>query len=345
MTGKLTDRPKRVSLKDLARELNVSVTAVSRALHDSPEISIELRTRVHELANRWNYRPNPFAQSLRKGAPKLIGVVVPSMNSHYHSSVIAGLEDEARKAGYSVICANSHESSADESVCIENLMAMHVDGIVVCLSQETTDYTKFEELLEANVPVVLFARTCLQDRISSVVSEDTIASSQATHHLLEQGCRRIGFIGGPNHLDMVRRRKHGFIEALHDARIKVEPSFFKCGRLDRPTAYEAARQLIAEQHVDAIFAINYDSLYGALDAIREAGLSVPADIALIGFVDDPDVSYLTPAVSSIVDMSYDIGTHCCQILLKHIGGSQVVYHEVLPMRINIRQSSLHGRQL
>jgi len=333
------DRPKNVSLKDIAKALNISIASVSRALHDSPEVGQDLRERVKYLAEKWNYRPNPFAQSLRKGAPKIIGVVSPSMNSHFHSSVIAGVEDEARKSGYSVICANSHENSQDEATCIDNLMAMHVDGIIVCLSQETTEYSKYEELAENNVPTVLYARTCLNDRLSSVISNDIIASEQATRHLIQQGCRRIGFIGGPNHLDMVKRRKHGFIEALHEAKIEVNPQLFKCATLSRDTAYRSTLQLIEQQHVDAIMAINYDCVYGAIDAIREKRLSIPRDIALIGFVDAPDVRYLTPPISSIVDESYRMGQRSCQILMQHIAGDRTIFHEVLSMQINIRKSS------
>lgn len=327
-------------LKDIAKALGVSVSSVSRALHDSPEVGVELRKKVKCLAEEWNYRPNPFAQSLRKGSPKIIGVVVPSMSSHFHSSVIAGLEDEARKSGYSVICANSHENYHDEVTCIDNLLGMHVDGIIICLSQETKEYSKFEELADNNMPTVLYARTCLNTRISSVISNDIIASKQATLHLIQQGCRRIGFIGGPNYLDMVKRRKHGFIEALHEAKFKVNPKFFKCEMLSRETAYTSTKQLIEQMQVDAIMAINYDCVYGAIDAIREKGLSIPEDIALIGFVDTPDVSYLTPSISSIADESYYMGQRLCQILLHHICGDRRIIHEVVPMQINIRKSSM-----
>jgi DNA-binding LacI/PurR family transcriptional regulator len=334
------DRPKKASLKDIAKALGVSVASVSRALHDSDEVGLELREKVKCLAEKWNYRPNPFAQSLRKGSPKIIGVVVPSMSSHFHSSVIAGLEDEARKSGYSVICANSHENRYDEITCIDNLLGMHVDGIIICLSQETKEYGKFEELADSNMPTVLYARTCLNDRLSSVISDDIIASKQATLHLIQQGCCRIGFIGGPNHLDMVKRRKHGFIEALHEAKLRVNPKFFKCAMLTREIAYISTKQLIEQMQVDAIMAINYDCVYGAIDAIREKGLSIPEDIALIGFVDTPDVRYLTPPISSIADKSFYMGQRLCQILLRHIGGDKKILHEVLPMQINIRKSSM-----
>lgn len=328
-----------VSLKDLAHELEVSVSTVSRALHDSPEIGRELKQKITELARLRGYRPNPFARSLRKGAPKIIGVITPKMNSHYHSSVIAGIEDEAQKQGYSIICTNSHENPDDETRCINDLLAMHVDGIICSLTQDTSEYSNFEQLKTLNVPLVFYARTCLQDMFSSVVSNDIIASQQACEHLIKQGCRRIGFVVGPNHLDMVKRRKHGFIEALHEANMPVEPNLFKCHKLERETAHQSALDLIRNEHVDALLAINYDTLYGCLSAIRECHKRIPQDIALMGFVDDPDVSYLTPPVTSVVDHSYEIGIRSCQLLLKQITGDKKIHHEILPMQINIRKSS------
>lgn len=332
-------KQKRVSLKDIAEELNVSVASVSRALNDSPQIGKELKKKVLELAQDKNYRPNPFAQRLRKGGPMVIGVVTPSMNSHYHSSVIAGIEDLARKSGYSIICANSHENPAYERQIIENFIEMHVDGIICCISQDTTDYCKFEELLQMNVPTVFYARTILPEKFSSVVSNDQIASRQAGEHLIKQGCKRIGFIGGPAHLDMVKRRKKGLIEALHEAHMEVKPELFKNGQLNRETAYASAVSLIRDQHVDAILGINYDCVYGAIDALRQNKLRIPQDVALIGFVDDPDVRYLTPSISSIVDSSKKIGEECCSLILKQIAGDTVVRHVVLPMDIFIRESS------
>ena len=195
----------RTSLKDLARELGVSIATVSRALRNSPEIGKEMQQRVKDLAKKLNYRPNPFAQSLRREAPKIIGVVVPNLVTHYYAAVLDGIEDEARRAGYSVISANSHESYEDEEHAVDNFISMHVEGIVACLAQNTTDYHHFEEIAEMGIPLVFFGRTCLTDRFSSVTANGDEAAQQATQHLIDTGSRRIAFIGGPNHLDMVRR--------------------------------------------------------------------------------------------------------------------------------------------
>ncbi|MGN1229941.1 MAG: LacI family DNA-binding transcriptional regulator, partial [Prevotella sp.] len=142
----------RTSLKDLAKELGVSIATVSRALRNSPEIGQEMQEKVKDLAKKLNYRPNPFARSLRHEAPKIIGVVVPNLVTHFYSAVLDGIEDEASKAGYSIISANSHEDFMIEARAIDNFISMHVEGIVACLAQDTTDYSHFEEIAEMGIP-------------------------------------------------------------------------------------------------------------------------------------------------------------------------------------------------
>ena len=213
---------KRISLKDLACELGVSIATVSRALRNSPEIGQEMQMKVKELARRLNYRPNPFAQSLRKEGPRIVGVVVPNLVTHYYASVLDGIEDEARKVGYSVISANTHENCEDEVRAIENFINLHVEGIIACLSQNTVDYSHFEKVAKMGIPLVFFGRTCLPNLFSCVTANDDVAAQEATQHLLDTGSRRVAFIGGPNHLDAVKRRKHGYLEALRENRIPIE---------------------------------------------------------------------------------------------------------------------------
>ena len=156
-------RQHRISLKDLATRLGVSIATVSRALRNSHEVSDELRERVQKLAKELNYRPNPFAQSLRSEAPKVIGVVVPNLVAHYYSAVLDGIEDYASQEGYSVIAINSHESYIKEEKAIDNFINMHVEGIIACLSQDTVDYSHFEGVHKMGIQLVFFARTCLPE--------------------------------------------------------------------------------------------------------------------------------------------------------------------------------------
>lgn len=330
----------RTSLKDLAKELGVSIATVSRALRNSPEIGLEMQTKVKELAKRLNYRPNPFAQSLRKEAPRVIGVVVPNLVTHYYAAVLDGIEDEARKAGYSVIGANTHEQSEKEVKAIDNFIRLHVEGIIACLSQNTTDYSHFEEISQMGIPLVFFGRTCLPEKFSCVTANGDEAAQEATQHLIDTGSRRIAFIGGPNHLDMVKRRKHGYLEALRENKIPIDRELVVCEKIDYDWALEATTTLLQkENRPDAILAFNDIITFAAFTAIKNLGLRIPDDVALIGFTDDVHAQYVTPRMSAIEDQSQEMGKVACQLLLKNIGGDTKIYKKTVPQRVVIRETS------
>ena len=331
---------RRISLKDLARELGVSIATVSRALRNSPEIGTEMQQRVKELARQLNYRPNPFAQSLRKEAPRIIGVVVPNLVTHYYASVLDGIEEEAAEEGYSVIGANSHEDVEAETRAIDNFIGMHVEGIVACLAQTTTDYAHFEELSEMGIPLVFFGRTCLAEKFSSVKANGDEAAQLATEHLISTGCRRIAFVGGPNHLDMVRRRKHGYLEALREARIPIDRNLVACGSIDYKLAMERTKEMLLQpERPDAILAFNDIITFAALTAIRTVGLRVPEDVSLIGFTDDAHVQYVTPRLTAIEDQSKLMGRTACRLLLDNISGNHKICHKIVPQKLVIREST------
>ena len=331
---------RRISLKDLALELGVSIATVSRALRSSPEIGQEMQERVKALAKKLNYRPNPFAQSLRKEAPRVIGVVIPNLVSHYYASVLDGIEDEAAKSGYSVISANTHEQSEAEVRVIDNFIGLHVEGIVACLSQNTTDYSHFEEISQMDIPLVFFGRTCLPEKFSSVTANGDVAAQEATQHLIDTGSRRIAFIGGPNHLDMVRRRKHGYLEALRENRIPIDRNLVVCERIDYDWALDATIRLLqSENRPDAILAFNDIITYAAFDAIKSVGLRIPQDVSIIGFTEGDSAAFVTPKLSAIMDQAHEQGQRAAQLLMKAIKGDRNVYKEVVPMILKIRESS------
>ena len=333
-------KQRRTSLKDLASELGVSIATVSRALRNSPEIGREMQQKVKDLAKKLNYRPNPFAQSLRKEAPKVIGVVVPNLVTHYYAAVLDGIEDEASRAGYSVISANSHESFEDERQAIDNFTGLHVEGIIACLAQTTTDYSHFEEISDMGIPLVFFGRTCLTDRFSSVTANGDEAAQMATQHLIDTGSRRIAFIGGPNHLDMVRRRKHGYLEALRENKMDIDRDLVVCDKIDYEVALHAVEKLLdRENRPDAILAFNDIITFAAFTAIKNKGLNIPEEVALIGFTDDVHAAYVTPRMSAIEDQSREMGITACQLLLKSIGGDPKVYKEIVPQQLVIRETS------
>lgn len=333
-------KQRRTSLKDLADKLGVSIATVSRALRNSHEVGEEMTQKVKKLAKELNYRPNPFAQSLRKEAPRVIGVIVPNLVTHYYAAVLDGIEDYASKLGYSVISFNSHEDHEREAQALDNFLNMHVEGIIACLAQDTTDYSHFEQLHEMGVPLVFFARCCLEDMFSQVVGNGDVAAQEATQHMIETGSRRVAFIGGPNHLDMVRRRKHGYLEALRENRIPIDRDLVVCDKIDFDVARNATLRLLeGENPPDAILAFNDIITYAAFDAIKSKGLRIPEDVAIIGFTDGDTAAFVTPRLSAIMDQAHVQGTKACQLLMKSINGDEKIYKEVVPMILKIRESS------
>lgn len=324
----------------MAAELGVSIATVSRALHGSHEVSQQMQQKVKALAMARSYRPNPFAQSLRKEAPRIIGVIVPNLVTHYFASVLDGIEDCASRNGYSVFSANSHESHLAEERALDNFYAMHVDGIISCLAQDTTDYSHYEHLAEVDMPLVFFARTCLPEKFSQVVGNGDEAAYEATTHLIEKGARRVAFIGGPNHLDMVKRRKHGYLQALRDARLPVERELVVCGKIDFDVAREATVALLQSDHrPDAILAFNDILTYAAFEAIKSQNLRIPDDVAIVGFTDGDNSAFVTPRLSAIIDQAHEQGYRACELLFKRIKGDRRIYKEIVPMILKYRESS------
>ena len=336
MNGKL-----KVSLKDLAERLGVSIATVSRALNDSHEVSAEMRTRVKALAKELNYRPNPFARILRNDTPHVIGVVVPDLVSHYFSSLLNGIDDYAQEKGFMVVSTNSQEDCENEKRLIENLLNMHVGGILACLAQDSGEYQHFENVCRLGIPLVFFTRTCLHDTCSSVVSDSSGAAQEATQHLIENGCRRIAFLGGPSHLDLVKLRKHGYLEALKENRIPIDRSLVLFERIDYDAMYKRYVELLKrEDRPDAVLAFNDIATYAAFEAIRSCGLRIPEDVAIVGFTNSDTSIHVSPKLSVVLDHAYEQGRIACEMLIKKMSGEDSVKQVVVPMELKVRESSV-----
>ena len=224
---------------------------------------------------------------------------------------------------------------------IDNFIGMYVEGIIACLAQDTTDYSHFEEIHDMGIPLVFFARTCLPHLFSSVVSNGDEAARNATLHLLDNGSRRIAFLGGPNHLDMVKRRKHGYLEALRERGISIDRSIVVNGTIDYRQARQAAIDLLQRKdRPDAILAFNDILTFAAFDAIKSLHLHIPEDVALVGFSEGESSAFVTPRLTVVQDRAYETGVKVCELLLKSIGGDKHIYKEVLPMTMEIRESSI-----
>lgn len=330
-----------VSLKDLAEELGVSVSTVSRALKDSPEIGEEMRERVKKLARERNYRPNPFAMSLLKNSPRIIGIIVPDLVTHFYSSIISGISDVARRNHYAVIITSSYEQYELEKQCVEDLVNIRVEGIIACISQETTNYAHFEALTAQHVPVVFFDRVCLHNCCSSVVADNVESGRAATEHFLQNGAKRVGFIGGANHLDIVKQRKHGYLEALRQYHIPIEKELVVCEKMTYEEGRDAARKLLAlPVPPDAILAMNDTLAFAAMKEIKKQGLRIPQDIALIGYTDELHSNYVEPALTAMTHQTYEMGTAACNLLLQHLQKELKPKQVVIPAHLVVRGSSV-----
>ena len=188
----MKERP--VSQKDLAKELGISVSTVSRALKDSGMISVKIREKVKNLAKLRCYHPNPFAIGLLKNTHSTIGIIVPDIVTHFYSSIISGISDVARANGFSTIITSSYENYLLEIQCVESLENIRVEGVIACLSQETTNFSHFERLLANNMPLVFFDRVCLEEQCPTVIVDNENSAKTATLHLIGLGCRKIGCI-------------------------------------------------------------------------------------------------------------------------------------------------------
>lgn len=337
---------RRTSLKDLAQILGVSIPTVSRALKNSPEISRELCIKAQKLAKEMNYHPNPFAMSLRKNTPRTIGVIVPDIVTHFFASILSGIEDTAIANGYFVIITTSHESYDHEKRNIENLVNMHVEGIIGCLSQETTDYAHWLSLDDMNMPLVLFDRVCMPDRFSTVVADGVYSAQMATQHLLDHGSKRIAFIGGANHLDIVRKRKHGYLEALRENKIPIEKDLVVCRKIDFEEGKIATEILLSlPEPPDAILAMNDTLAFAAMEVIRNHNLRIPQDIALIGYTDEQHANYVVPRLSAVSHQTYKMGEAACQMLIDKIKGDKKIRQIIIPTCLQVRESSIKNEGL
>lgn len=329
------------SLKDLATELGVSISTVSRALKDSPEIGTEMKKKVKDLAKKLGYRPNPFAMSLLKNAPRIIGIIVPDIVTHYYSSITSGINEVARQNGYSTIISSSYEQYEREKECLEDLINIRVEGIIACLSQETNEHSHFEALYDQNVPLVFFDRVCLTDKFSSVITDNVDSATIATNHFLDTGSKRVAFIGGANSLEIVKQRKHGYLQALRERKIKIEKDLVFCKRIGYDAGYEGAKTLLSlPNSPDAILCMTDSLAFGAMKAIKDNGLKIPEDVALIGYTDEIHSNYVDPPLTAMTHQTYKMGETACELLLKQIQTRSKIEQVVVPCILSIRDSSI-----
>ncbi|MCF6212908.1 MAG: LacI family transcriptional regulator [Flavobacteriaceae bacterium] len=340
----------RITIKDIARELSVSTSTVSKALKDSHEISESTKAKIKAFADFYHYKPNSLALKLRNQKTQVIGIIIPEIVHHFFSRVISGIEKVANQHGYNVMICVSNESYDKELLNIEMLANGSVDGLLISLSKETQkikDFKHFDELIENNLPFVLFDRIEKTINCDKIIIDDEGGAYRATKYLIEKGCKKIALITTPAYVTVGESRKMGYIKAHQKHGINVAESLvIKIDKDDddHDAIYALIKKLIfVKNPPDGIFAVN--ELYAALamKVSKERGLRIPQDIEIIGFTDGIISEFSSPALTTVAQHGYTMGKHAAEMLINRIenkanGNFQT---EVISTDLKFRESTLN----
>ncbi len=313
----------RTTITEIARELNVSPSTVSRALNNHPAISAKTRDAVIKLARELNYQPNLLALNLLRKKTNTIGVLVPEITSYFFSSIISGIQDVLNPLGLNMIIGQSNESFEEEKSIIQTFTSIRVDGFLISPSSKTKDFNHLRILTENNIPLVIFDRDCEGIEVDKVFVDEFKGAFQAVEHLIKSGCRQIAHIAGPSTLSTARHRLQGYIEALKIYGIEINQDYIVESKGFTPKhGIKPTKKLLALSNPpDAIFTTNDGTAIGAMFAIKEAGLVIPDQISVIGFDDDPHSSYFKPSLSTVSQPTYEMGMLAARLLMKRVNSN------------------------
>ncbi|SHJ34145.1 transcriptional regulator, LacI family [Hymenobacter daecheongensis DSM 21074] len=328
----------RASISDLAAQLNLSVSTVSRALSNNSRISEATKQRVWELARQLHYQPNHLAAALRKGRSNTIGVVIPHIDGQFFALVVKGIETLANQAGFNVMICQSNENVAQEQKNIEALLNAQVDGILVSLSLSTHDFQHLEEVRRRGIPLVFFDRIMESEQVSAVVLDDYQGGYDAVCHLLEQGCQQIAHLGGPQHLNICKNRYQGYVNALRKYGQAVNPDLIHFSDLSMQDGRDGMAMLLKKvPHLDGVFACNDLALVGAMQMVKRQGLRIPQDVALAGFSNELFDSLTEPMLTSVDQRCEEMGRTAVELLLEMITAGK---HPVTPRHVVLQPTLL-----
>ncbi len=336
---------KPTTIKDIARQLSISPSTVSRALKDNPEISVDTKKRVWQLAKELDYEPNTIALNLRQQKTDTIGVILPEIVHFFFSTVISGIEEVAYAKGYNVIVSQSNEQVEREIADVRTLFNHRVDGILACISKETTNYDHFHAIQDKGTPLVFFDRVAPGVDASKVIVDDEDGGYKATKHLIEKGKTRILHLAGPENLSISSSRIDGFVKAHKEAGLKFESSqIINCDTGKEIEAHQIVDKLIEDDFpFDGIFAVNDMAALGAMNAVKEAGMKIPDDVAIVGFSNWQICAYIEPPMTTISQPGYLIGQKATELLIREIEMKENEFIEPtsiqLPVELVIRQST------
>ncbi|MEO6230258.1 MAG: LacI family DNA-binding transcriptional regulator [Ferruginibacter sp.] len=308
-----------INIRDLAKELNLSIGTVSKALRDSHEISALTKEKVFALARQLNYTPNPYASSLRGKKSKTIGVVIPEIADSFFSHAIKGIESVAQKKGYHVLIYLTEESFLKEEFILSEFKSGRVDGVLLSISRETSNSRHIEELKKKGIPLVLFDRTEEEIPTTKIITNDLESSYKATHHLIKRGCKKISFLSISRHLSINNKRIEGFLKALNDHLAGAcKNNIVDCTNDDKQNQAIVHKILERAERPDGIICSVEKLTIPVYLSCRGLQLNIPKDIKIISFSNSEAAPVMNPSLTTVTQPAYEMGKRAATILFKAV---------------------------
>lgn len=315
------------TLKVIAKELDVSVSTVSKALRDSKEIGEETKQKVKAFAKLYNYKPNNIALSLKNKKTKTLGVIIPEIVHHFFTTVISGIEHYANDKGYNVIVGLSNESFKKEVINLEMLANGSIDGFIISVAKETLstkDYHHFTETIDQGIPIVMFDRVIDEIECDKVIVDDIKTSEKAVQKLIDKGCKQIGIISTKDYVSVGRLRTEGYINAIkfnnielnQDFILKIDDKFNSDDNLD--FLEKQIKSYFDKNEIDGLFAVNELYAITAMKVVRQKGLSIPEDLQVIGFTDGVLSKHAYPPLTTISQHGFEMGEESARLLIDRL---------------------------
>ncbi|MEO1051882.1 MAG: LacI family DNA-binding transcriptional regulator [Bacteroidota bacterium] len=333
---------RRVTIKDIARHLNMSTSTVSRALTNHSDVSEETKRTVMALAEEWDYQPDPIAVGLKQKKTRTIGVIIPQIVNPFFSKCISGIQEAVNLRGYNVMITHSEESLELEKKNLAAMLNSRVDGLLVALSKQTINTDHFNKAFESETPIVFFDRVDESVKASTVIIDDYEASYNAVQHLVDQGCKRIAKVAGPQNLLTCRKRLEGFKDAVKTNGLYYDNDLLVFSSYETYNIKQIADHFLnLNPRPDGICAINDSFAIEMIAYLKKAGIRVPEDIAIVGFNNDKVSQFIDPPLSSVESPAHDLGVEAARLLLEAINDDMAPpQSKVMKSRLVIRESSI-----
>ena len=335
---------KDITIYDIAKRLNISPATVSRGLQDHPVISKKTRKKIFDMAEVMGYRTNHFARNLRQQQTNTIGVLVHELNSNFITSVLAGIEKVTTETGYDLIIAHSSESFKKEAANAKNLFNKRVDGLIASLAFDTTDLEHFKPFIDKGVPIMFFDRVEQDGKNSVVIIDNAKCGYEATKHLIDQGCKRIAHITSSLQRNVYSQRFKGYKEALSENNIAFDEDLLIINDLSEKAGVDAAMQIAKMKLLpDGIFITNDFVAAVCMRTLKEQGIRIPEDIAIVGFNNDAIGKLVEPTLTTINYPGIDMGEIAARNLINHLKGITNIHQTntiIIRSELIVRKSSL-----